>query len=238
MTENTKTIFVAGTGTDVGKTFICALLLRLARERGNAGYQKWVSTGGELPADWQTCREMAGMGLDMAALEREVPFRFTYPASPHFAAEREGREVDLEIILSRYQEMQAAHDLLIVEGVGGLLVPLRRDVLLVDLMAKIAPPTLLVAKSGLGTINHTLLSLEALRSRKIPVLGVVFSDGEDDLIDEEIVADNMRVIAETGQCRVFGRMRQQNTAQDAVSEFNPIGTAILDAHADGVKKQI
>lgn len=229
--ENSKTIFVAGTGTDVGKTYVCALLLRLAQTRCHAGYQKWVSTGGDLSADWRYCRETAAMELDMAVLEREVPFRFEYPASPHLAAEREGRAVDPEVIISRYHEMSAAHELLIVEGVGGLLVPLRRDLLLVDLLAKLAPPVLLVAKSGLGTINHTLLSLEALRNRNIPVLGVLFSDGAGDVGDEAVVTDNMRVIAETGQCQVFGRLRYQQSMDGAIADFSSMGAAILDAHA-------
>ena len=135
MADNAKTIFVAGTGTDVGKTFVCGLLLRLARQSCNAGYQKWVSTGGEMAADWRFCRETAGMALDVSRLESEVPYRFSYPASPHFAAEREGGEVDPDLIIARYREMAAAHDLLLVEGVGGLLVPLKRNLLLADLLA-------------------------------------------------------------------------------------------------------
>jgi len=231
MAENVNTIFVAGTSTEVGKTFVCGLLLRFARERCNAGYQKWVSTGGELAEDWRFCRETAGMELDMAAQEHEVPFRFAYPASPHLAAEREGREVDPEVINSRYHEMAADHDLLIVEGVGGLLVPLRRNLLLVDLMAQLVLPTLLVAKSGLGTINHTLLSLEALRNRNIPVLGVVFSDSEGDVGDEELINDNMRVVAETGRCRVFGRLLHHSSIDAAAAAFAPMGAEILNVHA-------
>lgn len=228
---SSNTIFVTGTGTEVGKTFVSALLLRLATERFNVGYQKWVSTGGDLPEDWRLCRETAAMALDMAALEQEVPFRFRYPASPHLAAEREGREVDPQVIISCYHELAAAHELLIVEGVGGLLVPLRRDLLLVDLLAQLAPPTLLVAKSGLGTINHTLLSLEALRSRGIPVLGVVFSDGAGDVPDEDLVSDNLRVVAESGHCQVFGRLRRHQTREEEIASFTPIGAAILAALA-------
>ncbi len=230
MAEGAKTIFVAGTGTGVGKTYVSGQLLRLARQRCNAGYQKWVSTGGEVAEDWRFCRETAGLSLDMDALEREVPYRFSYPASPHLAAEREGRVVDPQVIVDRYHEMAAVHDLLVVEGAGGLLVPLRRDLLLIDLLAKLALPTLLVAKSGLGTINHTLLSLEALRSRKVLVLGVVFSDGGDDAGDEELIIDNMRVVAESGKCQVFGRLRRHRAMASAQEDFTPIGAAIFDAY--------
>ena len=89
-----------------------------------------------------------------------------------------------------------------------------------------------MAKSGLGTINHTLLSLEALRSRNIPVLGVVFSDCEGETAEDALIADNMRVVAETGRCRVFGRIRRHGSVAEAIEDFAPIGAAILEAGAD------
>jgi dethiobiotin synthetase len=124
--------------------------------------------------------------------------------------------------------MLARHDLLIVEGVGGLLVPLNRELLLAELLAELQIPTLVVAKSGLGTINHTLLTLEALRHRDIPVLGVVFSDGALDE-DELLVADNMRTIAEMGGVQVFGRLRRCPDPGQARAGFVPVGLAIAQA---------
>jgi dethiobiotin synthetase len=202
-----KTVFVAGTDTGVGKTFFCAHLLKYLLNQGIvAGYQKWVSTGdAEQPADLDFCIRTAGPGVDAADIDNQVPFRFPFPASPHLAAELAGREVNAEAIVRAFKTMAAKYELLLVEGVGGLLVPLRRDLLLIDLLARLRPPVLLVAKSGLGTLNHTLLSLETLRRRNIPVIGVVFSDPPDPG-DEILIADNMKTIAELGAIRVFGRL--------------------------------
>jgi dethiobiotin synthetase len=211
-------LFVTGTDTGVGKTFVCGALWRYLLGRGlKVGYQKWVSTGGTgIPDDLQQCLTAAGLPFEQDSLEHQVPYRFRLPASPHLAAEQEGRRIDPELILERFHYWVEKHDLLLVEGVGGLLVPLRRDLLLVDLLVRLRLPTLIVARSGLGTLNQTLLTLEALRARQIPVLGVVFSDAMP-AADELLVQDNLRTIAETGKVRVFGRIRHGGmTAADEI----------------------
>ena len=225
-----RAIFVAGTDTNVGKTHVCGLLLDfLLKEEIQAGYQKWVATGPEFPpADLAACLRMAQLPLVPELVGTQVVYHFPLPASPHFAAERAGTVIDPALIRARYQERLASHELLIVEGVGGLLVPLNRALLLVDLLGQLKIPTLLVATSGLGTINHTLLSLEALRYRDIEVLGVVFSDAEPEE-DEALVEDNMRTIANLGQVRVFGRLRRCLDPAGARSDFAPIGLAIAKA---------
>ena len=106
------------------------------------------------------------------------------------------------------------------------MVPLRRDLLLADLLARLQPRTLVVARSGLGTLNHTLLTLEALRHRQIPILGIVFSDSAEEE-DEKLVQDNMKTIEEIGLVRVFGRLQRQQNAADGRSAFKPVGQAIL-----------
>jgi len=226
-------LFVTGTGTSVGKTYFCARFLNFLKIKGiQAGYQKWVATGVDagLPEDLVVCLDAASISPSPELIKQQAPYCFRFPASPHLAAEMEDKNVDPEIIAEKYKDLAARYDLLIVEGVGGIMVPLRRDLLLADLLARLQPKTLVVAQSGLGTINHTLLTLEALRSRKIPVLGVVFSDPEIQE-DERLVHDNMRIIEEIGLVRVFGRMRRQ---QDPEKAFMPVGQAILAAlhHAE------
>ncbi|MCK5232683.1 MAG: dethiobiotin synthase [Desulfobulbaceae bacterium] len=222
-----KTLFVTGTGTSVGKTRFCGLFLAFLKERGiDAGYQKWVSTGGEVPADLAHVMQVAGMRPDPAELDLQVPFRFSFPASPHLAAEMEGREVGSETIIRRFCDMSQKHKVLVVEGAGGLLVPLRRDLLLADLLARLKPPTLIVAGSGLGTLNHTLLTLEAMRNRGIPIFGIVFSDTTEDE-DPVLIRDNMRTIAEIGRVTVFGRMERISDLDEAKAAFLPIGEAVL-----------
>ncbi len=225
------TLFVCGTDTSVGKTFVCAQLLGFLLRNGvNAGYQKWVSTGEQgRPADLEYCLRVAGLAREPAVADLQVPYRFLFPASPHLAAEREDRRVDPAVLVKSYHKLRQQYRFLLVEGVGGVLVPLTRELLLIDLVALLRIPVLVVARSGLGTLNHTLLTLEALRDREIPVAGVVFSDGPDPE-EELLVRDNMRTVAELGRVEVFGRLRR--VADDAARrEFEPVGAALLASGA-------
>ncbi len=229
MKKNNNSIFITGTDTSVGKTFVAALLLGFLRKNGiDAGYQKWISSGGQDCEDLRFCLENNGLEVNPDLEDLQAVYRLGYPASPHLAAEMEKTKIDPELILARWQEYSRRKELLVVEGVGGLLVPLRRDLLLADFLGRIRLPTLLVARSGLGTLNHTLLSLEALRSRDIPVLGVVFSDAENDAgFDELLLTDNMLTIAEIGQVTVFGRVKRCANFTEAREEFSPVGRLIL-----------
>ena len=225
-----NTLFVTGTDTSVGKTYVCGRLLEFLKKKGiQAGYQKWVATGAdaELPEDLALCLSAAGIESTPESLDGQVPFRFRFPASPHLAAEIENREVKSEVIIEKYVTLAAKYEWLIVEGVGGVMVPLRRELLLIDLLARLQPRILVVARSGLGTLNHTLLTLEALRHRKITVLGVVFSDAEKQE-DEMLVQDNMRTIEETALVRVFGRLRRKADKEKQESSFKTVGQAIMD----------
>lgn len=225
-----NTLFVTGTDTSVGKTYVCARLLEFLKTKGiEAGYQKWIATGADtgLPEDLACCLAAAGTTPSRELLDLQAPYCFGFPASPHLAAEMENRLVEPEVILEKYKTLAARYKYLIVEGIGGIMVPLRRDLLLVDFLARVQPRTLLVARSGLGTLNHTLLTLEALRNRHIPVLGVVFSDSEVEE-DERLVQDNMQTIEEIGLVRVFGRLQRQKNDADARTVFVPVGQSILE----------
>jgi dethiobiotin synthetase len=228
--KDNNTLFVTGTDTSVGKTYVCARLLEFLKAKGiQAGYQKWVATGVKagLPEDLALCLKAASISPKPELVKQQAPYCFSFPASPHLAAEMEDRTVDPEVIEANYKSLAAKYEWLIVEGVGGIMVPLRRNLLLADLLKRLQPTTLVVARSGLGTLNHTLLTLEALRNREIPLLGVVFSDSKD-REDERLVQDNMQIIEEIGMVRVFGRLpRQQNDAK-ARSAFIPVGQAIWE----------
>lgn len=159
----TTGLFVTGTDTEVGKTVASACLVRAL----GADYWKPVQTGtDELPeGDTGTVAALAGLTGD-----RIVPPVHTYraPLSPDQAASLEGGAVHL----ADFTLPERARPL-VVEGAGGLLVPLDDRHLMIDLIARLGLPTVLVARTGLGTINHTLLSLEALGARKLPVAGIV-----------------------------------------------------------------
>jgi dethiobiotin synthetase len=225
-----NTLFVTGTDTSVGKTYVCARLLEFFKKKGiQAGYQKWVATGveGGLPEDLAICLNAAGIESVPENVAFQVPFRFRFPASPHLAAEIENKEVDTEVIINRYASLAANYEWQIVEGVGGVMVPLRRNLLLVDLLARLQPKVLVVARSGLGTLNHTMLTLEALRKRKISVLGVIFSDAEEHE-DEMLVQDNIRTIMEIASVKIFGRLRRKRDREKAENDFMPVGQAIME----------
>jgi len=182
-------IVVTGTDTDVGKTVFAA---GLAGALGGC-YWKPVQAGLDGETDTATVARLAALPA-----ERVLPevYRLTTPASPHLAAERDGIEiaVDRLAVLPR----TPAGLPLVIEGAGGLLVPLTRSVLQIELFARWAAPVVLVASTRLGTINHSLLSIEALKRRGIPLLGVAFTGEEN--------RDSERTIAEMGGVRRLGRL--------------------------------
>jgi dethiobiotin synthetase len=230
MSEN-RQLFITATDTGVGKTLVSGLLLGYLRAQGvKAGYQKWLATGcAERVDDLERVTELAGEESDPPPLDLRVPYRFPFAASPHLAAERAGREIEPEVLIAAYENLRKRYEVLLVEGVGGILVPLRRDLLLANLVARLQIPTLLVARSGLGSLNHTLLTLDGLRSRAIPVLGVLFTDGPAD--DEAIAADNQRTIAELGGVEVFGRLPWRASDGELAAAFRPLGEEIRAALA-------
>jgi len=223
-------LFVAGSDTEVGKTYVCGRLLEYAQANNiKAGYQKWVCSGSDkaVPEDLEYCLQAAGLPVDSELVSEQAPYSFRFPASPHLAAAMENREVDPDVIIKKCSSLAREYEWLIVEGVGGLLVPLRHDLLLADLLGQLQPWTLLVARSGLGTINHTLLSIEAMHSRRIPLLGVIFSDAEQNE-NKTIVAENQKIVQQIAHIEVFGRLQRETDPTLAREEFKPIGRAIFD----------
>lgn len=165
--------FVTGTDTGVGKTVVACALVRALREEGlDVGAMKPIETGvgPEGPRDALALREAAG---DVDALDDVCPQRFALPAAPSVAAAAEGRRVEVWAIERAYQRLRARHAWLVVEGVGGLLVPAAEKLSVADLARDLELPLVIVARAALGTINHTLLSLEAAVARGLPVAGVV-----------------------------------------------------------------
>jgi len=179
-------LVVCGTDTDVGKTVVSALLVQGL----GATYWKPVQSGLEGGGDTGRVQRL----LDLPA-ERIQPeaYRLEAPVSPHWAAERQGVSIDPERLA-----LPSSRGPLVVETAGGLLVPLRRDWLQIDQIARWGLPVLLVARSGLGTLNHTLLSLEALARRRIPVLGLVLNGAPH--------ADNPRTLAHLGGVPVLAEL--------------------------------
>ena len=205
--------FIAGTDTGAGKTFVTAILAAaLIKEGLHTGVQKWITTGGvDQSGDVEFVRSALSGLLGAKALEKALfsyPYCLSFPASPHLAAEIDGIHIDPEKILDQFEKMKALTDVLLIEGTGGIMVPITRKFLYTDLLEQLRPKVILVARSGLGTINHTLLTLEALRTRGLEVLCVVMNPvnalGDKDDSNSVIVRDNKRIIGEIGGIEVIG----------------------------------
>ena len=162
-------VFVSGTDTNVGKSVVCAALMHRLRPHTAVRFWKPIQTGTELDDDTETVRVL-GTCSDEETARSAV--RLPRPLSPHLAARLAGQRIDIADLVSH---LDSSSDRVrwVVEGAGGVLVPLNEGDLMVDLMVRLALPVLVVARTSLGTINHTLLTLEALKARRLDVTGVV-----------------------------------------------------------------
>jgi dethiobiotin synthetase len=190
-----KQFFVSGTDTNVGKTIVSALL---TLGLGGA-YWKPIQSGLEPSTDTDDVQVITGLEASHFIPER---FRLPAPLSPHASA----AIANIQINLADFQLPTTQKPHLIVEGAGGLMVPLNSQDLLIDLIQRLELPVCLVARSSLGTINHTLLSLNALRQANIPILGVILN-GQPNAINRE-------AIAHYGQVPILGEL-------DRLTEINP-----------------
>ena len=171
-------VFVTGTDTGVGKTVVSAALVSRLRGRFAASdrplrYWKPVQTGIEQDDDTAEVTRLGGTGFDVHGQGVRLPL----PLSPHLSARLANTHIDLASLLDGVVD-ELSPVRWIVEGAGGVLVPINERDLMADLMARLQLPVLIVARSGLGTINHTLLSIEALRRRGLPLAGVVMNGPE------------------------------------------------------------
>ncbi len=171
--------FITGTDTDVGKSVAAAwCMLHM-----DADYWKPVQSGTKPPTDTQWVQQITGFSHTRFF---EETYRFRQPLSPHEAAKRDGVKIDM----SSFQVPETEKPL-IIEGAGGLMVPLNRNNLVIDLIEQLELPVILVCRSGLGTINHTLLSLAALRARKLEIAGLI--------INGVITSHNREALEEYGE---------------------------------------
>lgn len=186
--------FVTATGTDIGKTFVTAGLIRHLREHGKSARAfKPVVSGFDIAtaavSDPGVLLDAMDEKITPEALDRVSPWRFAAALSPDMAAAREGRALDFDAIVSACGA-QPSDGTLFIEGVGGVMVPLDARHTVLDLMAALKLPLILVAGSYLGTISHTLTALDALRRRDLTIAALVVNDSGDGAVplDETIAA--------------------------------------------------
>ena len=185
-------LFVTGTDTGVGKTVVSAWLAR----HWQADYWKPIQSGLETASDSEWVRRWSGQTCHPEA------YRLRTPVSPHLAARLDGRRIELEALVLPPAPR------LIVEGAGGVMVPLNEDELMLDLMRRLRLPVMLVARAALGTINHTLLSVRVLREAGLEVLGVVLNGPQDDGEEAAVrVADTRETIERFARVRVLDHLQ-------------------------------
>jgi dethiobiotin synthetase len=197
-----SSIFITATGTDVGKTFVAASLIRLLRQLGHTVDAIKPIVSGFDPAqaaasDPGILLEALGLQITPEEIERTSPWRFRDPVSPDLAASREGRRIDVDQVIAFCQEAVTQNrGVLLIEGVGGIMVPIDGERTILDVMMALRLPLILVAGSYLGTISHTLTALDALYRRELDVLAVIVSETPGSAVPlDDVVAGISRFAA-------------------------------------------
>ena len=202
-------LFVSGTGTSVGKTLASALLCRRLMRLGHkVAYMKAVQTGSIMRDGQMYSADLEFVqNCCMPELKTSCPILFELPASPHLAAHQEGRTVDEQVILGKALELQASVDFLVIEGAGGLAVPLRDDYLMSDLAVDLKARLIITTGVGLGTINHTRLTCDFAQNRGLGDDMCVITSGvnkQPDIIER----DNCHYISNLFDQRVLFEIPQ------------------------------
>ena len=208
-----KKIFITGTGTDVGKTFVSALIVKKLKDNGlSAAYYKAAMSGNErgadgkpVPGDALCVKKVSGIGQP---LDEMCPYIYEAAVSPHLASRTEGNPVAMEEVKKGFLKVCQKYDFVTMEGSGGILCPIRFDgerILLEDVIKALHLSCLLVADAGLGTINNVVLTTEYMRARDIPIVGMIFNRFHPGDVMEE---DNIRMCEELTGLKTLACVRE------------------------------
>ncbi|KRF21470.1 dethiobiotin synthase [Paenibacillus sp. Soil787] len=211
-------LFVTGTDTGVGKTMVTAAITAALRAEGlNAGVWKPVQSGALLGSGVTDAERLLQSTGIHERPEAVAPFTFEAPLTPMLAAKRAGVTLTLKDLIAAGEPLAKRFEALLIEGAGGVAVPLTDDALVADLIAELHVPALIVARSSLGTINHTLLTASLLRHHRIPIVGIILNDGDlTGLHDDPSRDTNAELIERYSGLKVLGRFPHVQT--DANSE--------------------
>lgn len=211
-----RSYFITATDTGAGKTFAASLIARALKLKGvDVGVMKPVESGcreidGSLVPEDAVALKAASSSAD--AIEEICPYRLSQPLSPHLAARLSEVKIDFEVIKSGYRKLSARHELMLVEGAGGLLAPLTDDKTVADLVVALRLPVIIAAASKLGVINHTLLTVEAARNRGIEVRAIILN-GNSEAVDGSMKYNSKEIERITG-LHVFDFSRAKKEAPD------------------------
>ena len=237
MSCHIHSVFITGTDTDVGKTVLTSALLAAACARGlSAVPMKPIQTGAfKYNGRWRSpdadfCIRMAGLQLDAETYRDVAPCCYESACSPHLAARIARRRISIEALQSSFHRLEESYASVFIEGAGGVLSPINESQRMLDLIVAFKRPVIVAARPGLGTLNHTLLTLSALRTFGLCVTGVVLVETAS-VIWGELEHDNRQSIESMGQIPVLGvipYLDNLDTAPEAPEAFVDAGAAILD----------
>ncbi|MCB2187024.1 MAG: dethiobiotin synthase [Deltaproteobacteria bacterium] len=203
-------VFVTGTDTEVGKTVVSAALVLALRDEGvDAGYLKPVASGGVelggrlISPDALTVARLTGLP---DPLDQLSPYCLKHPLAPLVAGRLEGWKTPISQVLKVTHQAMTSHDFTVVEGVGGVMVPVTSRHILLDLIVDLGFPVIIVGRPGLGTINLTLLTIHAVRDRGVKVLGFIFSGPDPNLPEDPAITHNPGIITEFSGIPYLGNL--------------------------------
>jgi len=213
-----KGLFITATGTDVGKTYVTALIVKKLREAGlKAGYYKAALSGAEkigdklVPGDAEYVNRTAVIG---ARLENMVSYVYQNAVSPHLAAQIEGNPVELAKVLTDYAKVKNCYEYVTVEGSGGIVCPIRYDeqqqLFLTDIIKAMNLSTLIIADAGLGTINNVVLTVEYIKRLQIEVKGIILNHYIGDVMQD----DNVKMIEAITNIPVIAHIKANDSDLD------------------------
>ena len=211
-----EALFITGTGTDVGKTFVTGLIVKKLKESGrNAAYYKAAMSGNEraadgslIPGDARYVKEVSGISQP---LETMCPYIYETAVSPHLASRLEGHPVQIDVVERGFKKLCTQYDFITMEGSGGILCPVCFDegeLWLEDVIQKLSLSCLIVADAGLGTINSVVLTAEYMRARHIPVKGIILNHFHPGDVMEE---DNLLMCEHRTGLRVLACIQDGDT---------------------------
>ncbi|MDP2767623.1 MAG: dethiobiotin synthase [Candidatus Methanoperedens sp.] len=223
-----KGIFITGTDTGVGKSIVTGLLAKYLREKGyKVVTQKWVQTGSRFSADINLHLKIMGVskGAIKDHLDCVCPYIFKLPASPHLAAKADNKKINIARIKKTFKLLSLKFDFVIVEGIGGALVPVNEKRLVIDIAKELGLPVLVVAQNKLGAINHVLMTIEVLKHRKMKILGILFNNCPGQ--NKFILQDNPEIIRKITQQKILGVLPWNKRLDLLYKKFLPLAAKII-----------
>lgn len=202
----TSGIFITATGTDVGKTYVSALIVKGIRKQGiNCGYYKPALSGDVYPNDCEYVFKTAGIKKDA---NNNVSYKFKPALSPHLASKLENNPIKLKKIKADFERIQKEFDMLVVEGAGGIICPFNDDLILPDVIKALGLDIIIIASAGLGTINSTVLTVEYAKTHKINIKGIILNNyDETDIMH----VDNKKMIEKLTGIKVLTTVKTGDT---------------------------